>query len=604
MARITDGIVTSQRTLRTFVVACVGLVLLGLPIAVWLDLRSLTARMLRREAEETSRIIDDVRDYYGREVLGRLVGGDQTSPLPHNARTLADALPIPATLSIELGRLISARDGTIKYRFISDLPFNGRASHHLDEFERLALESLRRSPQIPVVEVSGSIFDRQVRAASAVTMGASCVTCHNAHPDSPKQDWKLGDVRGMQEISVRQPIEANIFAFQYLLLYFAFAAVAGVSFIVIQHRQATLISGINRGLSTANDFLATVAAKLAKYLSPQIYASIFSGEKDVTITTERKKLTIFFSDLKDFTATTERLQPEDLTALLNEYLTEMSAIALKHGATVNKFIGDAILAFFGDPETRGVEEDARSCLRMAMEMQQRMGELNARWRERGIERPLQVRIGINTGYCNVGNFGSNDRMDYTIIGSEANLAARLESIAEPGGIVISYETYALVRDVVQARSLPPISLKGIQREVVPYAVADIAEQSGSPPPIIREKTTGLEVFVDVQALVGADLGRARPLSKPRLPSSRPSRSLTPPGSSVVHHMSRATRASSDMRLWSQGGSKTMLTLTSFTPGTEATAFSTQTGISPATGQPGAVRVMSTATLRSSSTSTR
>ena len=154
------------------------------------------------------------------------------------------------------------------------------------------------------------------------------------------------------------------------------------------------------------------------------------------MTTERKKLTIFFSDIKDFTATTERLQPEELTALLNEYLTEMTAIAQKHGGTVDKYIGDAILVFFGDPETKGVREDAQACVRMAIEMQKRLGQLNARWRRAGIERPFQARIGINTGYCNVGNFGSDDRMDYTIIGAEANLAARLQSVAAPGGITL------------------------------------------------------------------------------------------------------------------------------------------------------------------------
>jgi len=85
--------------------------------------------------------------------------------------------------------------------------------------------------------------------------------------------------------------------------------------------------------------------KISRYLSPQIYKSIFSGQKDVAIHTERKKLTIFFSDIKDFTATTERLQPEQVTSLLNEYFTEMSNIALKHGGTIDKFVGDAILIF-------------------------------------------------------------------------------------------------------------------------------------------------------------------------------------------------------------------------------------------------------------------
>ncbi|TIL80283.1 MAG: adenylate/guanylate cyclase domain-containing protein, partial [Mesorhizobium sp.] len=159
-----------------------------------------------------------------------------------------------------------------------------------------------------------------------------------------------------------------------------------------------------------------------------------------------------------------------LTALLNEYFTEMSMIALKHEATVDKFIGDALLVFFGDPETKGVEEDARACLRMAVDMQRRLEQLNRLWRDRGIEQPFRARMGINTGYCNVGNFGSDDRMDYTIIGAEANLAARLQSIAEPGGICLSYETYALVRDLVRARPLAPIAMKGISREVVPYEV--------------------------------------------------------------------------------------------------------------------------------------
>ena len=192
---------------------------------------------------------------------------------------------------------------------------------------------------------------------------------------------------------------------------------------------------MNRELETANEFLATLSMKISRYLSPQIYKSIFSGQKDVTIHTERKKLTIFFSDIKDFTATTERLQPEQITSLLNEYFTEMSNIALKHGGTIDKFVGDAILIFFGDPESKGEAEDAKACLRMAADMQHRLAELNVKWRNEGVENPFRVRMGINTGYCNVGNFGSADRMDYTIIGAEANLAARLQSIAEPGHIV-------------------------------------------------------------------------------------------------------------------------------------------------------------------------
>jgi adenylate cyclase len=201
----------------------------------------------------------------------------------------------------------------------------------------------------------------------------------------------------------------------------------------ISDRTSAELNNVAKALDEKNAMLEGLSSKLSKYLSPQVYDSIFRGDRDVAIATERKKLTVFFSDIKDFTATTEGMEPEDLTDLLNLYLTEMSVIALKHGATIDKYIGDAMLMFFGDPETKGVKEDAQTCVRMAVEMQARMAELQEIWHDQGYEHPFKMRIGINTGYCNVGNFGSDVRMDYTIIGGEVNLAARLEGIAEPGG---------------------------------------------------------------------------------------------------------------------------------------------------------------------------
>ena len=150
--------------------------------------------------------------------------------------------------------------------------------------------------------VSASLFSDKVRIVAPIIMGAACVNCHNTHPDSPKRDWKVGDVRGIQEVTISQPIAANIFSFKYLLGYFVFMAASGISFIGLQRRQAATIRGMNRELETANEFLAGLSMKISRYLSPQIYKSIFSGQKDVTIHTERKKLTIFFSDIKDFTA--------------------------------------------------------------------------------------------------------------------------------------------------------------------------------------------------------------------------------------------------------------------------------------------------------------
>jgi adenylate cyclase len=481
-------------------IVLVLLVLAGLPVAVWLDLRNLSERALREQADDLSTMIDTMRNYYSSNVVGRVLAGDDKTHVIPNYTEVRGAIPIPATLSLELGDLINAGNGNTQFRFFSDYPFKNRAPHAFDAFEREALESLRRNPNARVRDVSGSIFDRRVRLVTPIIMAAPCVNCHNTHPDSPKRDWKVGDVRGIEEFTINQPIAAHIFAFKYLLLYFAFVAVTGLAFIALQRNQSTLIARFNEELGRTNEFLSGVAKKIAKYLPPQLYRGIFAGEKDVKVATERKKLTIFFSDVVNFTSTTERMQPEELTALLNEYLTEMSSIAAAHGGTINKFIGDAILVFFGDPESRGVVEDAKACLAMALDMQRRLAELNGQWRNRGIKEPFRARMGINTGFCNVGNFGSEDRMDYTIIGAEANLAARLQSIAQPGGIVLSYETFMLVRDMVRARPLQPITLKGIAYPVIPYAVEDVTDDAGQAPQIISEHGKGLDLFIDTRSI--------------------------------------------------------------------------------------------------------
>ena len=224
-------------------------------------------------------------------------------------------------------------------------------------------------------------------------------------------------------------------------------------------------------IAQKNKVRESLSTKLSKYLSPQIYNSIFTGAQGVEMASNRKKLTIFFSDVVNFTETTEKLESEDLTNLLNRYLTEMSDIALKYGATIDKYIGDAII--FGDPESRGLKEDARACVGMAIAMLRRMHELRSEWQELGAEKPFRVRIGINTGCCTVGNFGSQDRMDYTIIGNAVNLTARLQSQAEIDGILLGHETYSLVKDEVAAEEQTPIKVKGFAEPIRCYKVVGL-----------------------------------------------------------------------------------------------------------------------------------
>ncbi|NRB01916.1 MAG: adenylate/guanylate cyclase domain-containing protein [Rhodobacteraceae bacterium] len=457
-----------------FLLMTLGAALAALPLAIWLDLKALSDENLERQADSLNSIITNVRGYYADNIVAPVVGFGGDSVAVHNYRSKQGAIPIPATLSLELGANIVGESDHIAYRFVSDHPFRNRTPHRLTAFERDALEQFRTNPDTSqLVDQNGSLFNSSITLATPVIMAGACVECHNSHPESPRQDWVVGDVRAIQTVSVTQPVALGLHSFKFLLAYLMCAGAVGSFFFALQYRLAGRFHRLNDDLTANNAFLADVSLKISKYLSPQIYKSIFSGEKDAQISTERKKLTVFFSDIKDFTETTEGMQPEELTVLLNEYFTEMSKVAHAHGATIDKFIGDAIVAFFGDPETRGAREDARACVGMALAMQQRMVELEQLWRARGYERPFKARMGLNTGFCNVGNFGSNERMDYTIIGAEANLAARLESIAEPGGIVMSYETYAHAKDMVDATPGQPVQLKGIAREVVPYQVAPL-----------------------------------------------------------------------------------------------------------------------------------
>ncbi|HEY7608931.1 MAG TPA: PAS-domain containing protein [Alphaproteobacteria bacterium] len=246
-----------------------------------------------------------------------------------------------------------------------------------------------------------------------------------------------------------------------------------------------------------NQMLEGLSAKLSKYLSPQIYKSIFSGNQSVEIASKRKKLTVFFSDIAAFTETTENLESEELTDVLNHYLTEMSAIALRYGATIDKYIGDAMLLFFGDPDSKGVKEDAKACVMMAIAMQRRMRELEQEWRDRGLERPFRIRMGISTGFCTVGNFGSQDRMDYTIIGNEVNLAARLESVAEPGSILLAHETNALVSDVVLTEEQPPVTVKGFAKPINTYKVVGTYGELVEKGRVVLQERKGLRLLVDL-----------------------------------------------------------------------------------------------------------
>ncbi|ACO79432.1 Adenylate cyclase protein [Azotobacter vinelandii CA] len=273
------------------------------------------------------------------------------------------------------------------------------------------------------------------------------------------------------------------------------------------HRQSQRLIQIRAEIKQEQEKSAQLASSLAKYLSPQVWESIFTGKKSVCLETQRKKLTVFFSDIKGFTELSEELEAEALTDLLNNYLNEMSKIALKYGGTIDKFVGDSVMVFFGDPTTEGAKNDAVAAVSMAIAMRKHMKVLRQQWRAQGITKPLEIRMGINTGYCTVGNFGADTRMDYTIIGREVNLASRLENASEAGEILVSHETYSLVKDVIMCRDKGQITVKGFSRPVQIYQIVDFRRDLGAVSSFIEHEMPGFSMYLDTNDIQNFDKER-------------------------------------------------------------------------------------------------
>lgn len=205
------------------------------------------------------------------------------------------------------------------------------------------------------------------------------------------------------------------------------------------------------------------ARSLQRFLPSNLVEQILDREDGFVARHDRRKLTVFFSDLSGFTKFTDQSEPELVSGLLNEYLSAMSEIAFRYGGTIDKFIGDGIMIFFGAPDSQGELEDARRCVAMAIEMQEAVRALEKTWSAHGHDVQFGVRIGINTGFATVGHFGSDHRMEYTAVGGSVNLASRIEGASAINAITLSRSTYLLVKDQFSISPRGEVTLKGIQQ---------------------------------------------------------------------------------------------------------------------------------------------
>ena len=227
-------------------------------------------------------------------------------------------------------------------------------------------------------------------------------------------------------------------------------------------------------LFKTNKTLETITKSLMRFVPQTVVDVLMKGGADVEQVAEirRRNLTVFFSDIKGFSTIASRHEPETMARLLMDYFTAMSEICNKYGGTLDQFIGDAMVIFFGDPKSNGARQDAIAAVEMALDMQDSLKGLRAKWKAEGITANIHVRMGISTGYCHVGNFGSLTRLHYTAIGNAVNEAARLETLAEPDTIIISADTNALVSEAIKTDGIGPADLKGRDHPVELFRVTE------------------------------------------------------------------------------------------------------------------------------------
>ncbi|MGQ9626172.1 MAG: adenylate/guanylate cyclase domain-containing protein [Anaerolineae bacterium] len=252
-----------------------------------------------------------------------------------------------------------------------------------------------------------------------------------------------------------------------------FGAVNGPKLEGFDSEDRRLLQAIASQVDTAifeDQLTLKIRSTFGRYVSPQVVEMMLAQAEEDFLKSRRAMLTVLFSDMRGFTGISERTSPESLIEMLNEHLKAMTEIILTQGGTLDKFVGDEVMALFGAP--LAMEDHALRAVRTALEMQRAHQKLMAHWQKEGLE-AAPIGIGINTGEMLVGNIGCEKRMDYTVIGDNVNLASRLCGLARGGQILISEATYRLVRQAVAVNQLRPVRVKGKEEPVQIYEVLSL-----------------------------------------------------------------------------------------------------------------------------------
>jgi class 3 adenylate cyclase len=433
------------------------------------NMTRLSSDLIQSQAVQSSALyaqaIKEARTLYSGNAVSRVkkIPGVNVT---HNYLSTPGAIPLPATYLIELSQSISQQNPGMSVRLFSDYPFPWRKEEGgvRDEFEQAALTYLRQHPKDQFVRMETFQGRPALRYAEADLMKPSCVDCHNSHPDSPKRDWKVGDVRGVLEITrpldsfiaqTRNGLQGTFLMLGGLLLL----ALMGIALVINRLRQTSKdleLRVIERTaqLSKANEQLTVEQEKseqlLLNILPEPIAEQLKEGHS--SIAEGFSEATVLFADLVNFTKLAEKIPPSQLIGLLNEIFSRFDFLTEKHDLEKIKTIGDAYMVVGGLPTPR--MDHAEAIAEMALDM---LGEITMFSLETGHD--CDIRIGINSGPVIAGVIGTK-KFIYDLWGDTVNVASRMESHGLPGEIQVTASTYERLKHRYTFQSRGTIQVKG------------------------------------------------------------------------------------------------------------------------------------------------
>lgn len=443
----------------------------GITASLW-NISRFSMHLVKMQASQNvamyARAINTARTLYSEAAVERIQAVPAKHPIifTHDYLSKEGAIPLPATYLIELGNRLTSKSDGMLVRLYSDYPFPNRRKEGgpKDDFEREALQQLKKNPKQPFIRVESLQGRESLRYAQADILQPSCMSCHNTNPDSPKKDWKVGDVRGVLEITT--PLdnfmgEAKHGVQQMFLMLAVLSTLglSGIAVVISRLRQTSKelehrVKERTAQLQETNDKLLIEQEKsenlLLNILPSPIAEQLKGGHRPIA--DGFAEVTILFADIVGFTQLSERMAPKSLVCLLNEIFSGFDQLSEEYELEKIKTIGDAYMVVGGIPKPRS--DHAEAIAEMALDMQQEVARFNIKHNTE-----LSIRIGINTGPVVAGVIGTK-KFIYDLWGDAVNTASRMESHSLAGCIQVSESTYQHLQGKYFVKERGVIQVKG------------------------------------------------------------------------------------------------------------------------------------------------